>query len=654
MKGARLILLALLIMMPIISPISLLGIRLSALHTQDPLLWTKPHGSSRIGGVSSTVALIPEDTTQNIDSGILATNGNSPRNWTILMYMCADNDLDLTAINQIIELEKEGSTQQVNVLVYVDFTSTTGTPGSGAFTYNITQAPQGTSIQSESLNTSLPTEPNMGDPSTLLEFIRFGQNYSEAENYLLVLWDHGTGYLGVCMDETSGNDRLLPHEIALALENETIDPIDVVAFDASFMGQLELAYEIQNGTDLLVFSENYIPQRGFPYSTILHSLNLIPNSSPLALCKEIVDRYVLAYSQGGEYATFYPDGISDLCLSVINTTNINNLVYWFNETIEWLLNPGVLTTNYSIISGARGTTQHFAIPRFIDLWDFSNQLAAQSVNPLIQSLATNMSHSVLATIVHEQSMQGVPGAVGLAINFADYEAVPLSLLNVTRYSEFINEFHGIGETTTNSVMQFEFVPLNGYLDGKNDSVYFRITVPIPTEYTIVLRPFESYDADFDLYLYDSNQNLLARSISLNSTEAIQYSLLPDQIYYIRVTSYPRSDITYGLGSVHIAIVPGSPINPIIFVIIGCLIVVALCLIILCSFFLYRYWKRRVLQRQIEQTQEPTESDSDDSAVASTQTAFCTECGEIFPDKAKYCPKCGKTFEDTASSKSADV
>ncbi|MFX1341692.1 MAG: clostripain-related cysteine peptidase [Promethearchaeota archaeon] len=653
MKRTRPILLALLILMPIISPISFHGIRYSALQIQEYLFGSKSHESSRTCEISSTIALSPVGTTQDSDSRILATNGNSPRNWTILMYMCADNDLDLAAISQIIEIETEGSTQQVNVLVYVDFASATATPGSGAFTYNITQAPLGTSIRSEPLNTTLPVEPNMGDPSTLVEFIRFGQNYSEAENYLLVLWDHGSGYLGVCADETSGNDRLLPHEIAIALENETIDPIDVVTFDASFMGQLELAYEIQNGTDLIVFSENYIPQRGLPYSTILHSLNLIPNSSPLALCKEIVDRYILAYSQGGEYATYYPTGISELCLSVINTTNINNLVYWFDETVEWLLNPGVLTTNYSIISGARGATQQFAIPHFIDLWDFSNQLAFQSIDPVIQSLATNISNSVLATIAYEQSLHGVPDAIGLAINFAEYEAVPLSFLNDTRFAEFISEFHGIGETTINSVMQFEFVPLNGYLDGKNDSVYFRITVPIPTEYTIVLRPLDNYDADFDLYLYDSNQNLLVRSISLNSTETIQYSLLPDQIYYIRVISYPRSDITYGLGSVNINIVPGSPINPIIFVIIGCLIFVVFCIISLCSFFLYRYWKRRRMQRQIEPTPEPTKSEGQDSAVASTQTAFCSECGELFPDKAKYCPRCGKNFEGTDTSESSE-
>ncbi len=160
MKGARPILLALLILMPIISPISLLGTCFSALHNQEPLLSSKPHESSRITRISSTVAPSSEDTTQNTDSRIPATNGNSPRNWTILMYMCADNDLDLTAINQIIELETEGSTQQVNVLVYVDFTSTTATPGSGAFTYNITQAPLGTSIRSEPLNTTLPAEPN--------------------------------------------------------------------------------------------------------------------------------------------------------------------------------------------------------------------------------------------------------------------------------------------------------------------------------------------------------------------------------------------------------------------------------------------------------------------------------------------------------------
>jgi len=394
MKGARPILLAMLLLIPVLSPISLLGARFHASYSSESHLGLKTQGSIEVEGISATSAINSGETTQSIDSSILATNGNSPRNWTILMYMCADNDLDVRAINQIIELETEGSTQQVNVLVYVDFTSTTASPGSGAFTYNITQAPLGTSIRSEPLNTTLPTEPNMGDPSTLVEFIRFGQNYSEAENYLLVLWDHGTGYTGICYDETNGNDRLLPHEIALALENDTIDSIDIVAFDASFMGQLELAYEIQTGTDWLVFSENYIPQRGFPYNTILHSLNLIPQSSPLALSVEIVDRYIQAYSSGGEYATFYPNGISDLCLSVINTTEINSLVHWFNETVECLLNPGILTTNYSIICGARGSAQQFAIPHFIDLWDFSHRLAIQSINPLIHSLATNLSLSV--------------------------------------------------------------------------------------------------------------------------------------------------------------------------------------------------------------------------------------------------------------------
>ncbi|MFX0078819.1 MAG: hypothetical protein ACFE8O_06210, partial [Candidatus Hermodarchaeota archaeon] len=98
MKGARPFLLVLLILMPLLSPLSILGTRFNALYNPKHLLSPDPNGSIRVEGSIAISALNSGAETQCVDSSIPVTNGNSPRNWTILIYMCADNDRDIAAI----------------------------------------------------------------------------------------------------------------------------------------------------------------------------------------------------------------------------------------------------------------------------------------------------------------------------------------------------------------------------------------------------------------------------------------------------------------------------------------------------------------------------------------------------------------------------
>ncbi len=647
MKGVRTLFLVFLVSVTLIQPLTLIWNASETSTRPEPALVSYDNSYYDANSQDQLVnSLMPSRLSKPV------ANGNAPRNWTILIYMAADNNLETAAFTDIKEMEMVGSTEQVNIIVFVDFLTDLTGYGSGAVTFNITQDHESLNdtIISSPLITPLPTEPNMGDPTTLLAFIQFGQNYSQAEKYLLVLWGIGHGYLGVCDDVTNGDDRLLPHELATVLTNDTIEPINIIAFDASFMGQLELTYEIQESVELIIFSEAEVPQQRLPYNQFLHSLTLFPESTSYLFAVEIVNRYIEAYSLGGQYASLYTVLPSTLTLSVINTTEMVSIITWFNQTIDYLLTPPYISTFYSSICAARGYAQQFSIPNYIDLGCFAFQIFQQPTNPHLASLAYNLSIAVDIAVAYHGTSQGAQRARGLSINLADYESIPLSLLNDTRYEILISEFQTIGETEQTPIRPANILTIYGYLDGKNDSVYYYITPPIAAQYTIHLEAFQDYQADFDLYLYDSRMNLLTRSIELGSTEIIQYAMVPGQFYYIRAFSHPSTHITFGLGSFKISVIAGSPVNPITFVILAGIIIGIIALIAYIGLLLYRRrhqlaeYLRRLRKTPPSEGETPPEDRSEKSV-----TGTCAKCGEVFPDEAKFCPKCGETFEESTET-----
>jgi hypothetical protein len=642
MKGVRTLLLLLLFSVTIIQPFTLaisIEAPISSIPALNPLSKSVNSVDMQDGNPNPSSIPLQQKT---------LVNGNAPRNWTILIYMAADNDLQTTAFADIKEMEMVGSTKQVNIIVFVDFLTDLTGYGPGAVTFNITKdtEPQNNTIISTPMTTPLPAEPNMGDPTTLLAFIQFGQNHSQAEKYLLILWGVGHGYLGTCNDITDGNDRLLPHEIITVLENDTIEPINILAFDASFMGQIELAYEIQESVDFIVFSESEIPQQRLPYNKFLYSLTILPESNSLPLAEEIVNRYIEAYSPGGQYADLYTVLPSTLSLSVINTTELVPLISWFNQTIDYLLTPSLISTFYASLCAARGYTQQFSIPNFIDLGCFAFQIFLQPTNPYLASLAYNLSNAIDIAVVYQRTTQGVQAAKGLSINLDNYEPIALSLLNDTQYETFITQFQSIGETKDIPILPVNIQSLFGYLDGKNDSVYYLISPGIAAQYTIRLEAFQPYETDFDLYLYDSRMNLLTRSVELGSNEIVQYAMVPGQFYFVRAFSYPNTDITFGLGSIKISVITGSPVNPITFVIIAGIVIALVALIAFIIFLLYqrRYQIAEYLRRRRRPPSEPETIPVESSESPGTRT--CAKCGEELPEEAKFCPKCGETFEES--------
>lgn len=211
-----------------------------------------------------------------------------PKEWTFMVYIAADNNLDPAALDDINEMEMAGSSREVNIVALLDRWDEEYVTGS--WIYYITHDEDPDVITSpivEDLG-----EVNTGDPDTLRFFVQYVTTNYKAEKYALTLWDHGSGWFGVCWDWTD-EDYLTINETQTALTG--LPKIDIIGFDACLMSMIEVAYEFTDLADVMVASEAFEPWDGWPYDMFLVDLVTNPGWSAEDLAREIVDDYIASY-----------------------------------------------------------------------------------------------------------------------------------------------------------------------------------------------------------------------------------------------------------------------------------------------------------------------------------------------------------------------
>ena len=209
--------------------------------------------------------------------------------WSVLVYLLADNDLDPLVEEDLQEFRDGGSSDAVNVLILVDRLH------EPAYLYRVEDNEL---VELESLG-----EINMGDPDTLTWFVEYADSNHPAERTLLYFWDHGSPTAGVGVDTTmqgsdpgSDWDWLSHHEMVSALDGYHLD---VIATDECSIGQMETLYEyVSNGlsVDYMVASENYIGYRGFSYDEIHERLILEPEMDALEVSEVIAEEFTDLFS----------------------------------------------------------------------------------------------------------------------------------------------------------------------------------------------------------------------------------------------------------------------------------------------------------------------------------------------------------------------
>jgi len=253
------------------------------------------------------------------------------KGWTVAMYWDADNDLDgLTATFVDMWITHLTNTEDVAMAVYIDGLNTPA---------NISTYTEEGWVEREALG-----EMNTSDPATLQHYIEFvlTEPSIAAENYCLIVQDHGLDYLGLCVDESEPSRPFMSVDgFASAVAGATAATggwLDIIELDACTMAIVEMAYELRDKAGYLVASEKAVPFDGLNYIELMDGLSADPDISPLDLAIKMVDDYAEWYSAPlGTYPTLYPYMQDFACLSVMDLSRMKPLADAFSEFKEQVL-----------------------------------------------------------------------------------------------------------------------------------------------------------------------------------------------------------------------------------------------------------------------------------------------------------------------------
>ncbi|MBN2531686.1 MAG: hypothetical protein JXB88_02280 [Spirochaetales bacterium] len=246
--------------------------------------------------------------------------------WTVMVYMDADNNLEKNAIEDFNEMESVNLQRTgIRVIVLLDrisgYDSSNG-DWTGTRLYKIERDyvhPLNPVIISERLESDElgltidgNEELNMGDPGVCSAFVDFCMEEYPAEDYFLIFWNHGSGWLKksgeidtfspdrdttggpfryVCSDDTD-SDMLYTKEVSDSIEGKGVT---VVGFDACYESMLEVAYELRNDADYMIASEEIEEGDGWEYNLWLKDF-ASSGQSATDLIEAVVDAYASRYS----------------------------------------------------------------------------------------------------------------------------------------------------------------------------------------------------------------------------------------------------------------------------------------------------------------------------------------------------------------------
>ncbi|MBQ4150428.1 MAG: hypothetical protein IJC81_01310 [Clostridia bacterium] len=238
---------------------------------------------------NDAIPTITVNPTLNANTASIAAPSTT-KNSTLMIYMIG-SDLEArggSGTKDLIEMEESGvDLSDVNVVVYT---------GGAAHWHNETVTKEEHHLLELGKDgfASVKTfeRASMGNPEPLCDFLNYAYENYPAENYSLILWDHGSGpVIGYGMDMLYDNDSLTLSEMRKALENSPFkesNKLSFIGFDACLMASAELACVLCDYADYLFASQEVEPSFGWNYS-FLESLG---KCDTVALGEKIIDSYL--------------------------------------------------------------------------------------------------------------------------------------------------------------------------------------------------------------------------------------------------------------------------------------------------------------------------------------------------------------------------
>ena len=398
-----------------------------------------PHGRKLISSILFLATLVFL-TTPQADAQV--------REWTILVFLNGDNNLEPAAIDDVNEMEAAAANGDANVVVQIDrcpgYDRTNG-DWKGTRRYLISPDSDTRLIHSTLIQDL--GEVDMGNPSSLVDFAVWGINNYPADKYFLVCWNHGDGWTkdatdappfkGFSDDDTN-NSRIgvANGELAGALaqiKNALGRKIDLIGFDACLMGMIEVGYEAKDYVEAMVSSEEVEGFDGWDYTAFLNRLSNRPSMGTFELGDAVAQTFV----QSG-----------DATQSVVDLTRFDGLAADLDAFAAELISAQ--NAGYGdAISGAVSRAQNFYDFSSRDLYDFAGEIKSSSVPASLKTQAQAVMDAVdLAVYINYRKTYGYNGAHGIAIYIPSYgydnAYNGLDLSADTRWDDFARTQNGGG------------------------------------------------------------------------------------------------------------------------------------------------------------------------------------------------------------------
>lgn len=380
--------------------------------------------------------------------GHSSTPGSS---WTVLVYLVADNDLEPAALADLEEMMAVGDSAGFRFVVQIDRSPDYTSEGVGNLA-NWDSAKR-LVVRSGSLEEIADLgEIDTTDPAVLANFIDWGLTTYPADRTMLVLWDHGGGWEGFGVDETTANKPLLKLNtirkgVSQGLADADRERFDIIGFDACLMANTETALVLAPYGEYLLASEELEPGHGWDYRAFAAARG-DSTIDPVPLAKAVL---------AGFFAQAAAEGTDkDLTLSIVDLTLIGELESAMDAMATAL--TGAVVSSSPRIGKSREDAARFGKapdPRretnLIDFGDFARRLATAE-GASFAAARKQLDDALARLVVQTRNGPASAGATGLTIYFppyaefynASYDAIP----EAAPWRVFLNAYFTGGASIT--------------------------------------------------------------------------------------------------------------------------------------------------------------------------------------------------------------
>lgn len=369
---------------------------------------------------------------------------NTGQGWTFLVYVVADNDLEPFALMDLQEMMAVGSGNELRIVVQADRSPGYANDAVGGLA-NWTSAKRLEVTQGGLREVQDLGEVDMSAGATLADFVRWGLTTYPGQRTALILWDHGGGWVGFGVDETTGQGAMMnlpgiTSGIQQGLSQAGKTKLDLIGFDACLMATFEVAESLKGMADLLLASEETEPGHGWDYRSLA---GVGSATTPLQLGTRIADGFKAqandpAWKTGAQITLSVVDlarlGPIEAAIAALNSSYatagalagapINSLGQARSGALAFGANP----------DPARST-------HLVDLRELFNQASGITGSAAIAS-------AVQQAVLYQVNGSATAASSGLAIYFptdssfykADYDALP----GTEQWRAFLAKVYGGG------------------------------------------------------------------------------------------------------------------------------------------------------------------------------------------------------------------